>query len=177
MREAATIHTRRRTDRASLSARRLRSRLAHSSVAIPDHRVRDGDGAVVSVASVDDADSPCIGFTDDQCRRLFRQPILEHLAAANSHCRRSDLYVFSTDSDTNPDPLPDADAAASDDLVWFEHKPYWSVMPVASGNCPGNGDPNVAGVRDPDADVDMHLYGEPCRDSDRDRYGRERNLT
>jgi hypothetical protein len=174
MREANTIHQRRAV-RAAQQSRRLRARLAHSPVAVSDHRVRDGDGAVVSVASVDDADSPCIGFTDDQCRRLFCQPILEHLAAANSHCRRSDLYVFSTDCDSEPDPLPDADTAASDDLVRFE-QPYWSVMPVASGNCPGNGDPNVAGVRDPDAAVDMHLYGEHLVDS-RDRWGREKRLT
>jgi hypothetical protein len=175
MREANTIHQRRAV-RAAQQSRRLRARLAHSPVAVSDHRVRDGDGAVVSVASVDDADSPCIGFTDDQYRRLFRQPILEHLAAANSHCRRSDLYVFSTDSDTNPDPLPDADAAASDDLVWFE-QPYWASVRMAPTDDHRHGNTDDAGLSDADPEFGMRVAREPDRDSDRDKWGRERNLT
>lgn len=177
MREANTIHQRRAV-RAAQQSRRIRSRLDHRPVATADDPGRTG-GVLDDLASGPDADpyrhTLCRGFTPHECDRLFRQSQRGDVARRGASSCSRDLYVFSADRDAEPDPLPDADTAAGDDLVWFE-QPYWTVVPVAGAGDGGNGDPDAADLRDPDADVDVHLYGERLIDS-RDRWGRERNLT
>jgi hypothetical protein len=170
MREANTIHQRRAVRTAQQSQRR-RAGMVLRPFATGGDRWRSG-GVLANAAGR--ADTERVYASDPSFYGLFRDTATEHLSSGSDSSRNRIEHEPGPDSNLDADSDREADGDGGDPVLW-DQQPYWTVVRLASANRPGDGDANSPGVRDTDADVELHLHGQHLVDS-RDRYGRERNL-